>query len=103
MCWSRACTDWFFVFSALFCHCPQKCKNKLPQEKWDALFKQFYDLGDQNKQNQFLQNHIVIKAVHLHNWESEKSSPANKRRVTCKYHVPELMNGTGLSDCEYDF
>ncbi|KAK6632513.1 hypothetical protein RUM43_013281 [Polyplax serrata] len=83
---------------AQFCHCPQRCKNKLPQSQWDSLFEQFYDLGDQNKQNQFLQSHILIKAVHLHKWESERSSPANKRRVTCRYHVPDLGRNLKLED-----
>ncbi|KAL0270935.1 UNVERIFIED_CONTAM: hypothetical protein PYX00_008203 [Menopon gallinae] len=81
-----------------FCHCPQKCKSKLSKEKWDELFERFYNLGDQSKQNQFLQSHIVIKAVHLHNWENEKTNTSNKRRVTCKYHVPNLSEDSDLED-----
>ncbi|XP_049778255.1 uncharacterized protein LOC126175481 [Schistocerca cancellata] len=73
----------------VLCSCPQRCNEKISTEDRMKLFSEFYKLGDQIRQNEFLRAHINARAV-------QKRSPDNKplkrakRRVSCKYRVPLL-------------
>lgn len=67
----------------------------------ERLFAQFYGLGDPDKQNKFLREHMDVRA-RLNVPEMTGSGRA-PRRITCKYLVPLLPTSDAVEVCQKAF
>ncbi|XP_031356106.1 uncharacterized protein LOC116180318 [Photinus pyralis] len=83
------------------CQCPQKCDERIPTELRERLFAQFYGLGDPDKQNKFLREHMDIRArLNVPELTLNGRAP---RRITCKYLVPLLPSSEVVEVCQKAF
>nr|XP_023014370.1 uncharacterized protein LOC111504108 [Leptinotarsa decemlineata] len=83
------------------CQCPHKCDSSVPMEARHHLFTHFYGLGEADMQNQFLRQHMDLRA-RLNVPESTGSGRA-PRRITCKYLVPLLPTQETVEVCQKAF
>lgn len=89
------------MFSDELCQCPQKCDERVPLEVRERLFAEFYGLGDPDKQNKFLREHMDVRArVNIPDVTGTGRAP---RRITCKYLVPLLPSSDTVEVCQKAF
>ncbi|XP_014243070.1 uncharacterized protein LOC106663054 [Cimex lectularius] len=73
----------------ILCNCPQKCQQRVPTEIRLGLYKEFSELGDHYRQNQYLQSYIEMRSVYKRLWcQEERVGGRLQRRVSCKYRIP---------------
>ncbi|KAG5878695.1 hypothetical protein JTB14_029762 [Gonioctena quinquepunctata] len=83
------------------CQCPHKCDSSVPVEARQQLFTHFYGLGEADLQNQFLRQHMDLRA-RLNVPETTGSGRA-PRRITCKYLVPLMPSQETVEVCQKAF
>ncbi|KAJ8924802.1 hypothetical protein NQ315_000956 [Exocentrus adspersus] len=83
------------------CQCPHKCDASVPMEARQRLFSHFYGLGEADMQNQFLRQHMDLRA--RLNVPETTGSGRPPRRITCKYLVPLLPSDDTVEVCQKAF
>ncbi|XP_018569513.1 uncharacterized protein LOC108909610 [Anoplophora glabripennis] len=83
------------------CQCPHKCDASVSQEARQHLFSHFYGLGEADLQNQFLRQHMDLRA--RLNVPETTGSGRPPRRITCKYLVPLLPSDETVEVCQKAF
>lgn len=89
------------TFSDELCQCPHKCDASIPMEARQHLFNHFYGLGDADMQNQFLRQHMDLRA--RLNVPETTGTGRPPRRITCKYLIPLLPSENTVEVCQKAF
>ncbi|XP_018336770.1 uncharacterized protein LOC108745163 [Agrilus planipennis] len=85
------------------CQCPQKCDDRVPLEIRQRLFSHFYGLGDTDRQNKFLRQHMDVRARNHVVPETTTPSGRSPRRITCKYLLPLFPSEDTVEVCQKAF
>lgn len=90
-----------FFFTEELCQCPHKCDSSVPMEARQHLFNHFYGLSDADFQNQFLRQHMDLRA--RLNVPETTGTGRPPRRITCKYLIPLLPSENTVEVCQKAF